>query len=266
MSIVYQNETGYFVDHNRFVMEESCGRQYKRELFDLRTPFYKDLEAAAEARSLELGVPRTRKRKKKKETIKETPVQELEVRQFLSQLQPFFQPTPTPSDLLLNNKPAREAVKTFLSSPSTQSVQNSSLMCDYSNPTDETAVKLIYGQQFLLPPHSQLFKRDIGELDLLVKSNQVFSLITIDPPWSNRFIKRKRKSSESRSYHSMDNSFLATLPIAQLCTDGALVAIWCTNSPTHIDYLINTLLPIWKLDFITTWFWIKVIIFFYISI
>ena len=64
----------------------------------------------------------------------------------------------------------------------------------------------------------------------------------------------------------MDNSFLATLPIAQLCTDGALVAIWCTNSPTHIDYLINTLLPIWKLDFITTWFWIKVIIFFYISI
>jgi hypothetical protein len=260
MSIVYKNETGYFVDHNRFVMEESCGRRYKRELFDLRTPFYKDLEAAAEAKALELGVPRTRKRKKKREMIKETPVEESTVKKFLLQLKPFFEPPPTSVDLHINNKPAREAVKIFLSSPSTLSIQDTSLMCEHSNLTDETTVELIYSQQFLLPPHSQLFKHGICDLDLLVKSNRIFSLITIDPPWSNRFIKRKRKSCESSSYHSMDNSFLASLPIAELCSAGTLVAIWLTNSPTHIDYLLNTLLPTWGLDYITTWFWIKVII------
>nr|SVE78083.1 EOG090X01QX [Daphnia lumholtzi] len=40
--------------------------------------------------------------------------------------------------------------------------------------------------------------------------------------------------------------------------NGALVAIWCTNSKTHLDYLTGTLLPLWKLTYIATWFWIKV--------
>ena len=259
MSIVYENDVGYFVCHNQFVLEESCGRFYKKELFDLRTPFFKDLEAAAEAKALELGVARTRKRKKKRE-VKEAPIEESTVKLFISsicQSKSFFQSPPTPNDLLSNNKPAREAVTKFLSSQSTLSVQDASLTCKLSNPSDKTVIELIWDQPFLLPPNCEFYKQDIGDLNQL--TGRVFSLITIDPPWANRFIKRKRKTFESSSYHTMDNSFLATLPVAELCIKGTVVAIWCTNSPTHLDYLLNTLLPCWGLTYMGTWFWIKVL-------
>lgn len=86
-----------------------------------------------------------------------------------------------------------------------------------------------------------------------------------DPPWTNRFIKRKRKSSSLfggcyRTMDSDDDSLLRSMPVADLCLQSSLVAVWCTNSPTHLDRLINDLLPKWGLQYEATWFWIKVCI------
>nr|SVE89732.1 EOG090X01QX [Daphnia sinensis]SVE90361.1 EOG090X01QX [Daphnia sinensis] len=139
-------------------------------------------------------------------------------------------------------------------------IQDINLEMSYFNSLEHAIEKEINGETFILPPHSQFYKNDINYLDTLEKiSGCTFSLIVMDPPWTNRFVKRKRNAGSVNCYRSMDNDILATLPIANLCTEGALVAIWCTNSKTHLEYLTGTLLPLWKLTYIATWFWIKVI-------
>ena len=257
MSILHQSSFGYFICHRRF-SEEIYGKPYKSVLFDIRTPFYKDLEAAAEAKALESGIPRVRKRKKK-QIEKQLPLEESSVRSFLSELSPFFQPQPTSSDLLHNNKSSREAVTNFMSSPFAVTCQDTSQTTHILNSEDGNKEELFFGDhKFLFPALSEFYKQDVSELDILVKSGRTFPLIIMDPPWINRFIKRKRTTGVKTGYHTMDNDFLTEMPVAKLCTKGSLVVVWCTNSPTHLDYLLTTLLPAWDLEYVTTWFWIKV--------
>ncbi|KZS21149.1 Methyltransferase 4-like protein [Daphnia magna] len=257
MAILHQSEAGYFVCH-RSLSEEMCGRPYLRSLFNIRTPFLKDQEAMSVAQEMASGVPKKRKRKKNHE-VKQLPLEESKVVDFLSELSKFFQPLPSPLDFAENNKSARDLVTQFLSSASGSKIQDFNLEMSCLNSLEHVIEKEINGETFILPPHSQFYKNDINYLDTLEKkSGCTFSLIVMDPPWTNRFVKRKRNAGSVNSYRSMDNDILATLPISGLCIEGALVAIWCTNSKTHLDYLTGTLLPLWKLTYIATWFWIKV--------
>lgn len=256
MSILHKSEAGYFICH-RNLSEEMCGRPYNRNLFDIRTPFLKDQEAASVAQEMESGVAKKRKRKKNHE-VKPLPLEESSVLEFLSELSSFFKPPPSPLDFTVNNKPARNMVTKFLSSVPGLKIQDTNFQMSCVNSSEQIIEKDIDGDTFILPPHSQFYKNDVGYLEILVKSGRTFSLIVMDPSWTNRFVKRKRHAGGPNSYQSMDNDILATLPISKLCTQGTLVVVWCTNSKTHLDYLSNTLLPLWNLTYVATWFWIKV--------
>ena len=258
MAILHQSDVGYLLCH-RTLSEEICGRPYKKSLFDIRTPFLKDQEAMCEAKAMESGVPRIRKRKRKQEK-KQLPLEESTVLAFMAELVStgFMKPPPTSADFMVNNKPARETVSQFLSSPSGTKFQDTNLEFSYFNSSKQIVEKEFCNETFILPPCSQFYKKDIGFLENLAESGRTFSLIVMDPPWTNRFVKRKRNAGGVSSYRSMENDILSTLPISRLCADGALVAVWCTNSKTHLDYLTNTLLPSWNLNYVATWFWIKV--------
>lgn len=257
MAVLYQSDAGYFVCHRSFSLQ-TCGRPYKRILFDIRTPFLKDLEAISEAQAMESGVPKKRKRKRNQHETKELPLEESTVLTFLAELQSFFQPPPVVSDFILNNKTARDSVSQFLFSVPGSKIQDTSLEVVYQNSTKDVEVKRLCDEVFILPPESQIYKKDIGYSEILAQSGQKFDLIVIDPPWTNRFVKRKRDAGGVNSYRSLNNDILSTLPISRLCAEGALVAIWCTNSKTHLDHLTNKLLPLWNLNYVATWFWIKV--------
>ncbi len=256
MAILHQSEAGYFLCHRTY-SEEICGRPYKFCLFDIRTPFLKDQEAICEAQAMESGVARMRKRKRKQEK-KQLPLEESAVVAFLSELTDFLKPPPSSSDLMANNKPARETVAQFLTSPTGVKIQDTNLKLNFLNSSDQFIEKEFCNEIFILPSQSQFYKNDIDYLETLAKSGRNFSLVVMDPPWTNRFVKRKRNAGGVSSYRSMGNDVLATLPISRLCANGALVAVWCTNSKTHLDYLLNTLLPSWNLKYVATWFWIKV--------
>lgn len=261
MAVIHQNDIGFLICHRKF-SEEIYGKPYKSVLFDLRTPFLKDLEAQAEAKALECGLPRVRKRKRKKVTGEgnSLPLEESKVTSFLLQLSTFFMPKPTAADLHENNRPSRDAVAQLMSSPFAIQCQNVAVeQSAFTNSSDQVTQEEIFGQQFLLPPFSEFYKQNVEELSLLVNAGRRFSLVVIDPPWTNRFIKRKRTTEgKTGRYHSMSNEFLAQMPISSFCADNCLVAIWCTNSATHINELFNTLLPAWNLSYVATWYWIKV--------
>jgi N6-adenosine-specific RNA methylase IME4 len=51
---------------------------------------------------------------------------------------------------------------------------------------------------------------------------------------------------------------LADIPIATLTAPGSLVAVWCTNSVSHLTCLQNEIFPAWGMIYIGQWYWLKV--------
>jgi len=55
--------------------------------------------------------------------------------------------------------------------------------------------------------------------------------------------------------YSMD---LANIPVATLTVPGSLVAVWCTNSVSHLTCLRSEIFPAWGIEYVGRWFWLKV--------
>lgn len=94
-------------------------------------------------------------------------------------------------------------------------------------------------------------------------ATDLYDFIVIDPPWSNKYVKRaKRKSC---GYQMCDENAIIAIPIENLIKSNSLVVIWCTNSPAHTESLRNKFLTKWNLKLLATWYWIKVMILFDIN-
>jgi N6-adenosine-specific RNA methylase IME4 len=82
-----------------------------------------------------------------------------------------------------------------------------------------------------------------------------YRTIVVDPPWSNKSAKRGRVYQTS-----FDNEDLIQFgPSLQRLYHplGCLVAIWITNNPTIHEFVLKRLLAAWGLDYLDTWWWIK---------
>lgn len=112
---------------------------------------------------------------------------------------------------------------------------------------------------FLIPPHCKFRQGDIRDIEDYLPRQTKFDFIVIDPPWSNRFVKRARKKSDlKRSYHTMTNDEIQNLPIESYTKSSTIVVIWCTNSETHIKSLQEKFLVKWRLKLLAVWKWFKV--------
>ena len=199
------------------------GSPYKQILFDIKTPFLKDLEAESRALSIETGVVKKRKRKRFQATV--LPIEESDVVTFLGKLKPFFQDPPSAGDLRLNNKPAREAVRKFMQLSA--EIQENPMSYSHFNPAHETARLELMNESFILPRNSQFYRNKIENVKNLITDGRTFSFICVDPPWNNRFIKRKYKNKDANSgYETLGNDMLYTIKVDQLCRNSSLVAIW----------------------------------------
>lgn len=83
-----------------------------------------------------------------------------------------------------------------------------------------------------------------------------YDFVLLDPPWWNKYIRRKRFKSND-GYNMMYSDDIQDLPVGDLITDDGLVAVWCTNSPQHLDELRN-MFDKWRIEYIGQWFWLKV--------
>ncbi|GLH06216.1 Uncharacterized protein GBIM_11711 [Gryllus bimaculatus] len=79
-----------------------------------------------------------------------------------------------------------------------------------------------------------------------------------NPPWWNKYIRRKKSKCTEASYQMMYNDSLKNLPIAELLSPDALVAVWCTNSDQNINALLTEVFPDWGVKYLGTWIWLKV--------
>ncbi|KAL1447795.1 hypothetical protein WDU94_005501 [Cyamophila willieti] len=125
---------------------------------------------------------------------------------------------------------------------------------------------------FVLPPRCKFIncdiRRHLGSPGLNpLPGGLEFDFVLLDPPWSNKFIRRRRKrqkmtttSATNNWYHTMDStsSLLCNIPMTVLLTTEGLVGVWCTNNKSHIDQLVDEIFPAWGVTYVATWYWIKV--------
>lgn len=114
------------------------------------------------------------------------------------------------------------------------------------------------GLKYLIPKKSKFFNKKIEDIQKFLPSSQKFDFIVIDPPWTNRYIKRLKKTNRKQSYNMMTDEEISNIPIENHTTKDSIVIVWATNSETHQNAIEQKLLDKWRLKIIAKWTWIKV--------
>lgn len=247
MSVLYSDDDGFFISHQMFISKlydtilskTQNGVYLYEHFFHINNPFVRDkqqVETSAETNIV--------KRKRKRPPFEEDEISK-KIKNFISNLKSHTDifSAPKISD---NNICARHA--------STKFYENTS------------ALKTFYGQNpnpnlhtangYVFPPKCQFYCDDVFNMKIL--GDEKYDMILLDPPWTNTYIKRKKKIKQDEGYTMMDDQDLAQLPINQFLTSNGLVCVWCTNSQNHIDSLKSVLFPIWNVKYVACWYWIKV--------
>ncbi|ODN00078.1 Methyltransferase-like protein 4, partial [Orchesella cincta] len=134
------------------------------------------------------------------------------------------------------------------------------------NPSSEGAVMRSMGgcdssHKFIFLPNTKFYCKDVSELDKTFcgkEKEERFDVIVMDPPWRNKFIRRKKRKQHEAGYQLIDDDGIAKLPIGKLLKDDGLVVCWCTNAKSHQDALINEIFRDWNVKYLETWYWLKV--------
>ena len=121
-----------------------------------------------------------------------------------------------------------------------------------TNSSESCIVINALGARFLIPPHSTFFMSDIKDIGKLMNLGQRYDLIVIDPPWSNKSVKR------ARNYKALPFQSIKSLPIQSIASFNSIIAVWVTNNQKVIDFVLHELFPTWSLQLIGKWHWIKV--------
>lgn len=86
-----------------------------------------------------------------------------------------------------------------------------------------------------------------------------FNVIVLDPPWTNRSLRRSRwyPTLESQTSGSAGNPWESVIDtLRPLIADGGFVLIWVTNSPTTKESA-RAAMRKWQVELVEEWLWVK---------
>ena len=129
------------------------------------------------------------------------------------------------------------------------------------NNLNEGRVMMLNDSSFLIPPRCRFFNKKIEDIKTFLPESEAnkFDFIVIDPPWTNRYIKRvKKNSSNKQGYSMMSDEEIVKIPLENYIGKSSIVVIWSTNSDSHINAIKDKFLENWKLKLLSSWQWVKV--------
>eukprot|EP00092_Neocalanus_flemingeri_P018705 GFUD01020260.1.p1 GENE.GFUD01020260.1~~GFUD01020260.1.p1 ORF type:complete len:363 (+),score=128.56 GFUD01020260.1:166-1254(+) len=220
------------------------------DIFDINTPFRMDLEAENVAKSMEIGHQVGSQKKKKRRLEAEKSIQQEisylkeKFHIFQSMKPAHFSEGPTVENVRQNNKTLRQNVKLLLTTLHTINIPDKG---------ENKTMECVEQDGLLFPPQSEFRKLDVNNLAVL--GNSAYDLILMDPPWSNKHVKRVKRTGGG--YEMMDNRDLEEMPVDRLLQDGGLVFVWCTNKVTH-RAAVTAWFVRWGVTMVGTWYWVKV--------
>lgn len=270
MSILYTSDKGWVISHYdysknlyRNVLSQS-GRvdlAYSDHIFNIMTPLMKDQEAQKvfETMYVESSCSQTVSKLIKRPFIEaevdvEIPFVQNAYQDLIREAKRlgYFNRVPSKGDLLENNAVARNFVNRFL-----EQEGDCTKCLEGGNTSDDSLIVLIDKKEYIIPPHSFFILSDINKCYQKLKDKK-YDFILLDPPWKNKFIRRKKRKCIKKGYEMMENDTISDIPINTLLSHSGLVGIWCTNSIRHMEDVKNLFFPKWGLEYVSTWFWVKV--------
>ncbi|XP_039277530.1 N(6)-adenine-specific methyltransferase METTL4 isoform X1 [Nilaparvata lugens] len=126
------------------------------------------------------------------------------------------------------------------------------------NENDFSIVVEIFNEKYLIPAKSKFYCCNVFDLRSKLHDDAKFDVIVLDPPWWNKYIRRKRKKVEKEGYKMMFNDDISKIPVGDLLQNNGLVAMWCTNSANHLKSVKEEIFPSWGISYLSSWFWVKV--------
>lgn len=111
-------------------------------------------------------------------------------------------------------------------------------------------------EKYFFPSNCRFFCKDVKDIGKNLRGEK-FDVILLDPPWWNKYIRRKKLKSD-KAYSMIYDCELASIPIGEFLEDDGFVVVWCTNSTQHFDKLVSEIFPSWGVSFAGKWYWIKV--------
>ena len=94
----------------------------------------------------------------------------------------------SPSDILSNNREARGLSSTLYR----ESARWMTVPFSGGNETGEVLMRKIGSEEYVFPQHCKFFNRDVCDIKDHLASIGKFDLILLDPPWWNKYIRRKK--------------------------------------------------------------------------
>ncbi|ROT76131.1 putative methyltransferase-like protein 4 [Penaeus vannamei] len=163
----------------------------------------------------------------------------------------MFSYVPSSDDFRQNNSVIREMRKRFTE------ISNITLpVLDESHNNADIGVREIENHKYLLPRNVRYICDDVSNLLSHVSGDQ-FDIIVMDPPWLNKYV--KRRCLAHGSHHGYDMMPLVTFcsPVGEILSPKALVVVWCTNNASIMEEFVQGLHK-WGVHLVATWYWLKV--------
>lgn len=126
------------------------------------------------------------------------------------------------------------------------------------NDTDVAIISELKKKEYVFPEKCRFHCYDVRDIAKKLELSNQYDFILLDPPWWNKSIRRKKTKYSQASYKMMYNDELAKIPIGKLLCSNGVVAIWCTNAPSHLHSIFNNIFPSWGVTYRAKWYWIKI--------
>lgn len=272
MSILFQSSSGCLIAHDEYIKsvyrnvqsagKGPCDMCYTKSMFLIETPYMRDLQAekCIKMHSTLLEDDKVKKRKRK---LSKEQISSAEVNLVVTLMNDLVTSSRNHGHLVSmsipsvrdNNIEARCNSLKFFTELSCQvtsqpfSGGNSNILPVRVECNDE---------EYVIPPGCRFYCGSVKNLKTSLPEDAKFDFILLDPPWWNKYIRRRKSKEPSAGYKMMYNEEIASLPIELLLEQHGLVAVWCTNCASHINAVKHKIFSAWNVQYIATWFWVKV--------
>ena len=259
MSIIdhFESTDLWILDHAEHIRETYGDAKLRsKDLFDIKSPFYMDLQAERIAKEMEEGsdgeVRKKRKRKFESCSNPEAMFVRKKFETVRKLVEHLFDPLPSADVIRENNRSVRKTVADLVGSD--KFVRNSpfagfndSDTCQLSNNGDV---------EFVVPPMSRFQVDDLVNF----RPEKTFDLVVMDPPWENKHVKRvnvRGKGYDVLSTDSMASLLTDFFTGSHFCRTNGILLTWVSNSGKQQEAVLGWARR-WKLDLRAKWFWLKV--------
>ncbi|XP_074027737.1 methyltransferase like 4 isoform X1 [Leptinotarsa decemlineata] len=247
MSRIYENEFAIYISHEKFVnsVYNSLHKCINPNLFYIFHQYkQKKLKDSSSG-------PNNEPESRYESQIREQTMVKMKLKHFMSiaQSEGIFKNSLESSEEI--NESALRTAQTIYNETRKEMVQNA-----FGSNCGPPVVKDINKGLYLFPQNSTFYAKNIIEITTHLE-HQTFDLILLDPPWWNKYIRRKRKATGD-GYDMMFNDDLRSLPVEKLLEKDGLVVVWCTNSEQNFNHLVTKIFPKWNVEFLGVWYWLKV--------